>query len=231
MVPPWSWVPEALATRLVLDHVSLTVRPGEHAGIVGENGSGKSTLLRLIAGIELPDDGEVTVTADGSIGHLGQALGLPAGHTVQQAIDTALAELRAMECRMRELEADLTEDRLAEYGDVPYEARGGYEVETHTDKALHGLGLAHIGRDRLLGSLSGGEQARLGLACLLAASPEVLLLDEPGNHLDAASRRAHPRLPRPHAARPLHRHAARDARRPSYLKRKNCACPATPLSP
>jgi macrolide transport system ATP-binding/permease protein len=182
-------ISKSYGDRLVLDCVSLTVRPGEHAGIVGENGSGKSTLLRLIAGIEAPDDGEVTVIADGGIGHLGQILGLPAAHTVQQAIDTALADLRAMECRMRELEADLTEDRLAEYGDVlaAYEARGGYEAEARTDKSLHGLGLAHIGRDRRLGSLSGGEQARLGLACLLAASPEVLLLDEPTNHLDASS--------------------------------------------
>ena len=92
-------------------------------------------MLRLIAGIEAPDDGEVTVIADGGIGHLGQILGLPAAHTVQQAIDTALAHLRAMEFRMRELEADLTEDRLTEYGDVlaAYEARGGYEAEARTE--------------------------------------------------------------------------------------------------
>jgi ATPase subunit of ABC transporter with duplicated ATPase domains len=182
-------ISKSYGDRLVLDRVSLTVGPGEHAGIVGENGSGKSTLLRLIAGIEAPDDGEVTVVVEGGIGHLGQTLGLPAAHTVQQAIDTALADLRAMERRMRELEADLTEDRLAEYGDVlaTYEARGGYEAEARTDKSLHGLGLAHIDRDRRLGSLSGGERARLGLACLLAASPEVLLLDEPTNHLDASS--------------------------------------------
>ncbi|MEX2982182.1 ATP-binding cassette domain-containing protein, partial [Streptomyces sp. C36] len=105
-----------------------------------------------------------------------------------------------MESRLRELEADLEADleaglgvggpeALAEYGEVltAFEARGGYEADARVDKALHGLGVAHIARDRRLGSLSGGEQARLGLACLLAAAPEVMLLDEPTNHLDDAA--------------------------------------------
>ncbi|MEU3165953.1 ribosomal protection-like ABC-F family protein [Streptosporangium sp. NPDC006930] len=182
-------VSKTYGERPLLDDVSFTVRPGERAGIVGENGSGKSTLLRLISGAEAPDDGEITVSADGGIGHLGQSLDLPADQTVQHAVDAALAELRAMERRMRALEDDLTEDRLAEYGDLlsAYEARGGYEADARVDKTLHGLGLGHVARDRPLGTLSGGEQARLGLACLLAASPEVLLLDEPTNHLDAPS--------------------------------------------
>ncbi|MFC9974678.1 ribosomal protection-like ABC-F family protein [Spirillospora sp. NPDC127200] len=179
----------APGARPVLDRVSLTVAPGERAGIVGENGSGKSTLLRLIAGVEPVDTGEITVQADGGVGHLGQTLGLPPHLTVADAIDRALADLRAMERRMRELEADLDEENMTEYGDLlsAYEARGGYEADARVDKALHGLGLARVGRDRRLGGLSGGEQARLGLACLLAASPETLLLDEPTNHLDASS--------------------------------------------
>ncbi|WP_179826269.1 ABC-F family ATP-binding cassette domain-containing protein [Streptosporangium sandarakinum] len=182
-------VSKAYGDRPVLDHVSFTVRPGEHAGIVGENGSGKSTLLRLIAGVEPPDDGEITVVAGGGIGHLAQTLDLPDDHTVQDAVDAALADLRDMERRMRELAADLTGDRLAEYGDLldAYEARGGYEADARVDKSMHGLGIGHVGRDRRLGGLSGGERARLALACLLAASPEVLLLDEPTNHLDAAA--------------------------------------------
>ncbi|MFF0542396.1 ribosomal protection-like ABC-F family protein [Nocardia thailandica] len=182
-------VTKSYGVRAVLDGISLTVTPGERVGIVGENGAGKSTLLRLIAGTERPDAGEITVSADGGVGHLGQTLGLPPGHTVAQVIDHALADLRALERRLRALEADLTPDRLAEYGEAlsAYEARGGYEADARVDKSLHGLGLAHIGRERVLGSLSGGEQARLGLACLLAASPEILLLDEPTNHLDAAS--------------------------------------------
>ncbi|MEV4569024.1 ABC-F family ATP-binding cassette domain-containing protein [Nonomuraea sp. NPDC049419] len=178
--------------RAVLSDVSMSVRTGERVGIVGENGSGKSTLLRLLAGAERPDEGEVRASAD--LGYVGQTLaetlGLPTGGTVREAVDAALADLRAMERRMRELESALSEEAtqqvLDEYGELctAYELRGGYEADARVERAFHGLGLAHVGHDRTLGSLSGGEQARLGLACVLAAAPRVLLLDEPTNHLD-----------------------------------------------
>ncbi|WP_435876040.1 ribosomal protection-like ABC-F family protein [Nonomuraea fuscirosea] len=180
-------ITKSYGERAVLTDVSLSVRSGERAGIVGENGSGKSTLLRLIAGVERPDDGEVRV--EGDFGHLGQTLGLPPEHTVQQAVDASLADLRAMERRMRELESALTDEVMDEYGQLmtAYELRGGYEADARVERAFHGLGLAHVSRDRRLSSLSGGEQARLGLACVLAAAPRVLLLDEPTNHLDEAA--------------------------------------------
>jgi macrolide transport system ATP-binding/permease protein len=182
-------ISKAYAHHAVLDRVSFSVRPGERVGVVGDNGCGKTTLLRLMAGLEPPDDGQVTAVAGGGVGYLGQTLGLPAHDTVQSAVDRALAELRTIERRLHELEIDLTEERVAEYGDLltRFEARGGYEADARVERALHGLGLAHIDRDRTIGSLSGGEQARLGLACLLAAAPELLLLDEPTNHLDESS--------------------------------------------
>ncbi|MFF4622349.1 ATP-binding cassette domain-containing protein [Nonomuraea jabiensis] len=167
--------------------MSMSVKPGERVGVVGENGSGKSTLLRLLAGAERPDDGEVTPADD--TGYLRQTLDLPPDHTVQQAVDAALAGLRAMERRIRELESALTDDVMAEYGELltAYELRGGYEADARVDKAFHGLGLSRVGRDRPLSSLSGGERARLGLACVLAAAPRALLLDEPTNHLDESA--------------------------------------------
>ncbi len=178
--------------RLLLDGVSLSVRPGERIGIVGENGAGKSTLLRILAGAEQPDEGHVVVRADGGIGYLGQTPDLPPDHTVQDAIDAALADLREMERRLRSLESGLghaTPGALEEYGELltVFELRGGYEADARVEKALHALGLARLAHDRPLGGLSGGEQARLGLACLIAAAPEVMLLDEPTNHLDAAA--------------------------------------------
>ncbi|MEV8022813.1 ribosomal protection-like ABC-F family protein [Streptomyces sp. NPDC086554] len=185
-------VTKSYGTRTVLDQVSFTVRPGEKAAVIGENGSGKSTLLRLLAAAEMPDIGEITVSFPGGTGHLAQTLNLDPDCTVQDAVDLALAELRDMERQLRTAEVHLGEasqEELAAYGEllIAYEERGGYEADARVDAALYGLGLAGITRDRVLGSLSGGEQSRLALACVLAAAPELLLLDEPTNHLDAAA--------------------------------------------
>ncbi|KOV84139.1 ABC-F family ATP-binding cassette domain-containing protein [Nocardia sp. NRRL S-836] len=175
-------ISKSFAHRRVLQDVSLTVRPGEKVGVVGENGSGKSTLLRLVAGVEVPDDGEVTVVANG-IGHLGQVLDLPDGATVGDAVDAALADLRSLE---RRLVAAAEEQRLGEYGDLltAFELRGGYAADARVEAARSALGIGGIGRDRRLGTLSGGQRARLALAGVLSAEPELLLLDEPTNHLD-----------------------------------------------
>jgi macrolide transport system ATP-binding/permease protein len=176
--------------RTVLDSVTCSIRAGERAGIVGENGSGKSTLLRLLAGDERPDQGEVVVHADGGVGRLAQDEQLPPHATVQDVIDRALGDLRAIEERLRHLEASMADggqDALDEYGDLMtvFELRGGYEADARVERALHGLGLGLLDRGRSVAGLSGGEQVRLRLAAVLAAGPEVLLLDEPTNHLDA----------------------------------------------
>ncbi|MFD4430920.1 ABC-F family ATP-binding cassette domain-containing protein [Nocardia sp. NPDC058497] len=173
-------VSKSYADRPVLDTVTATIRPGERVGIVGENGSGKSTLLRILAGLDRADTGSVTVSADGGLGHLAQTL---AGDTVGAVIELALAELRDLE---RGMHAAAEAQDMDRYGELltRFEARDGYTADARVDASLHGLGLAGLDRDRSLDSLSGGERARLGLACLLAASPEVLLLDEPTNHLD-----------------------------------------------
>ncbi|WP_280463844.1 ABC-F family ATP-binding cassette domain-containing protein [Nocardia carnea] len=175
--------------RLVLDGVTCSLGAGERTGIVGENGSGKSTLLRLFAGREQPDQGEIVVAAAGGIGYLAQDEQLPARLTVQQIIDRALSDLRRIETRMRHLEAGMAagdDSGLTEYGDLTtlFELRGGYDADARVERALHGLGLGLVSRERTVAGLSGGEQVRLRLAALLAAAPEVLLLDEPTNHLD-----------------------------------------------
>ncbi|TDT29220.1 macrolide transport system ATP-binding/permease protein [Streptomyces sp. BK208] len=176
--------------RTVLDQVSFTLKPGEKAGLIGDNGAGKSTLLRILAGQERPDSGEVTVTAAGGIGHLPQTVPLPPTATVQDAVDLALADLRALEAELRRAERALGDGddpaALSAYAVLlaRYEARGGYDADHRVDIALHHLGLPALHRERLLGTLSGGERSRLALAGVLAGRPEVLLLDEPTNDLD-----------------------------------------------
>jgi macrolide transport system ATP-binding/permease protein len=184
-------VSKAYGRRVIFDTVSLSVRNGEHVGVVGDNGAGKSTLLRMMAGVERPNRGQVLLQAASGVGYLEQTLELPPTTTVQQAIDSALAELRSIERELRTLEASLahsSSQALERYGQLlsTFEARGGYTLETSLEAALTGLGLRDIGRNRRLATLSGGEVRRLALACLLASAPEVMLLDEPTNHLDDA---------------------------------------------
>ncbi|MEU4412802.1 ABC-F family ATP-binding cassette domain-containing protein [Nocardia salmonicida] len=173
----------------VLTEVTCSLDVGERTGIIGENGSGKTTLLRLFAGRVQPDSGEIIVHAEGGIGYLAQDEQLPQHLTVQQLIDQALTELRAVEARMRRLEiamADGDESGIDEYGEltVLFDHHGGYDADARVEQAFHGLGLSLVDRDRTIGELSGGEQVRLRLAAVLAAAPELLLLDEPTNHLD-----------------------------------------------
>ncbi|MEU4409010.1 ribosomal protection-like ABC-F family protein [Streptosporangium sp. NPDC023963] len=175
--------------KIVLNEVSLTVRPGEKVGVIGDNGSGKSTLLRLLAGRSRPDNGSVTVAAPGGVGYLAQTLDLPGTALVGDAIDLALADLRDLELRIRQAElglGDATPAELTRYGDLVarFEAREGYRADTRVEIMLNALGLPGLDRDRPLGRLSGGQRSRLALAATLAAAPEVLLLDEPTNDLD-----------------------------------------------
>ncbi|TXK43962.1 ABC-F family ATP-binding cassette domain-containing protein [Nonomuraea sp. C10] len=176
-------------TRVVLDRVSFAVKPGERIGVIGDNGSGKSTLLRLMADEEQPTNGELVVVAPGGVGYLPQTLALPPHVTVAEAVDLALADLRELEARMRAAERSLGEESspdLDVYAELvaEFETRGGYEADVRVDVALHELGLPGLDRSRPLGTLSGGERARLALAATLASDPELLLLDEPTNDLD-----------------------------------------------
>lgn len=177
------------ADHLVLDRVTFTVKPGEKLGVIGDNGSGKSTLLRLIAEVEPPDNGELTIVSPGGVGYLPQQLDLPEHDTVADAIDLALADLREIERHMRETEQELADgddaagERYAELL-AHFEAREGWDADLRVDQALEVLGLPGLDRSRPLGTLSGGERSRLMLAATLAARPALLLLDEPSNDLD-----------------------------------------------
>ena len=175
--------------RQLFSAVHLVIGAGEHVAVVGENGAGKSTLLRILAGLEAPDEG--TAASQGRVGYLAQTTGLPASFTVGNAIDDALASLRALEAELDQLEsglADADEEQLERYDSLQtqYQLREGYAAESRVEAALDRLGLGGLDRQRTLGSLSGGEQHRVALACVLADPADILLLDEPTNHLDAS---------------------------------------------
>ncbi|MFE4197234.1 ABC-F family ATP-binding cassette domain-containing protein [Paenarthrobacter sp. NPDC056912] len=188
-----SGVSHGYGDRELLHDVDLVIHHGEHVAIVGENGAGKSTLLRLLSGVEAPDDGTAGLlgTAGYRVGYLAQTHGFTESLTVGDAIDSSLGALRTMESRIAELERDLADadsEALELYGNLQtqYQLREGYAAESRVEAALDKLGLGGLDRRRTLGSLSGGEQERVALACLLADPAEALLLDEPTNHLDAS---------------------------------------------
>ncbi|MFE6233864.1 ABC-F family ATP-binding cassette domain-containing protein [Cellulosimicrobium sp. NPDC057862] len=183
----------SFAGRPVLRGVDLVVDPGHRTGLVGENGVGKSTLLRVLAGTLAPDDGAVTRPDD--LGFLHQEFPYPPSTTVRAVVDDALARVRAIERELEEAAlalagpdgagpvagADAAYTRAldrAELADV-------WDADARAARTLAGLGLDVDGvAGRAVGSLSGGQRTRLGLAALLVRQPGALLLDEPTNHLD-----------------------------------------------
>ncbi|WP_091098577.1 ABC-F family ATP-binding cassette domain-containing protein [Micromonospora citrea] len=175
--------------RIVLDGVSLSAGPGQRLGMVGENGVGKSTLLRLLSGEEEPDGGEVQRPADTEF--LRQELPFPADAPVGAVVDDALAEFHRVRDRLDELGEILAarpeeEAALTEYGDLLGWAQDHdlWDAGHRAKLVLDGLGLSAVDSERPLGSLSGGQRTRLGLAALLIRQPQAVLLDEPTNHLD-----------------------------------------------
>ncbi|MFF8470817.1 ATP-binding cassette domain-containing protein [Streptomyces griseus] len=159
----------------VFTGLDLTVGPGR-TGLVGLNGCGKSTLLRLIAGDLTPQAGAVWTR--GGLGHLPQNLTLDTALRVDEVLGVAgrRTALDAVES------GDARPEHFAVIGD-------DWDIEERSLATLDGLGLGHIGLDRTVGEMSGGECVLLRLAALLLERPGVLLLDEPTNNLDAYARR------------------------------------------
>jgi ATPase subunit of ABC transporter with duplicated ATPase domains len=160
---------------VVFEDFHLAIGPGR-TGLIGLNGSGKSTLLRLLAGELVPSAG--SVRAMGEIGYLPQNVVLDTGMRVDEVLGIAgtRAALHAIEA------GDPSEENFTAVGD-------DWDVEERAHATLDQLGLGHIGLDRTIGEVSGGEAVLLRLAALLLARPDVLLLDEPTNNLDLFARR------------------------------------------
>ncbi|MEV7072215.1 ABC-F family ATP-binding cassette domain-containing protein [Streptomyces sp. NPDC093990] len=159
----------------VLEGLDIAFGPGR-TGLVGVNGSGKSTLLKLIAGELAPADGTVRVA--GEVGYLPQNVTLDTALRVDEVLGVSAqrAALHAIEA------GDVSEEHFETVGD-------DWDVEERALATLGELGLGHIGLDRRIGEVSGGESVLLRLAALLLRRPDVLLLDEPTNNLDLYARR------------------------------------------
>ena len=187
-----SEVHKSYGTQDVLRGTSLQVNPGEHVGLVGRNGAGKSTIFRLVRGEDTADRGEVVRARGVKLGLLDQHVHFKPGSTVHESALAAFGRLQQIEHEMHELEhrmaeaGDDLEKILERYSDLQqeFEHEGGFEYAARAESILQGLGFDREMWSLETEKLSGGQQNRLGLACLLLAAPDVLLLDEPTNHLD-----------------------------------------------
>ena len=187
---------KAFGADTILEGVSFKVKQGERVGLIGENGSGKSTLLKMIVGIEEVTGGTITKPKGLRVGYLAQHMTYREGNTVHEEILDVFSAVRKLRAELEDLEAEMArsetasdEDRLrktmARYGRLveAFDRLGGYTYEQRIEAALEGLGISAM-RDRRIGSLSGGEKNVVALARMLLEEPDILLLDEPGNHLD-----------------------------------------------
>jgi ATP-binding cassette subfamily F protein 3 len=188
-------VAKRFGPQVVFRGIGWRIPRGARFGLVGPNGAGKTTLLRILAGEELPDEGDVHRTGGLTIGYLPQEVETIREGTVLRVVLEGAAEIVDVERRLRVLEAELTAARpgdprtealTATYGDLRhrFEVLGGDHVEAKARAILSGLGVEGKRFDEPLALLSGGWRMRVVLARLLLGAPDLLLLDEPTNHLD-----------------------------------------------
>jgi ATPase subunit of ABC transporter with duplicated ATPase domains len=184
-------------SQILYIEASACLLKGEKAGLVGPNGAGKSTLFRMMTGREQPDEGQVAVDRGVTIGYFDQDVGEMSGRSaVTEVMDGAgpvsvvAAELKALEAAMADPDQlDEIESLVERYGEVQgrFEEMDGYALEGRAREVLAGLNFTQEMMDGDVGALSGGWKMRVALARILLMRPDVMLLDEPSNHLDLES--------------------------------------------
>jgi ATPase subunit of ABC transporter with duplicated ATPase domains len=183
--------------QLLFVEASAVIHRGEKVGLVGPNGAGKSTLFRLVTKDEQPDEGQVSIDRGVTVGHFSQDVGEMSGRSaVAETMDGAgpvsavAAELHELEHALADPErADELDALVERFGAVQarFDELGGYALESRAREILAGLGFTNEMMDGDVGALSGGWKMRVALARILLMRPDVMLLDEPSNHLDLES--------------------------------------------
>jgi ATPase subunit of ABC transporter with duplicated ATPase domains len=183
--------------HLLFIEASAALLKGEKIGLVGPNGAGKTTLFRMITGQEAPDEGQVSVDRGVSIGYFNQDVGEMAGRSAVAEVMDGAGPVSVVAAELRALEADMADpDKLDEmdaiierYGEVQarFEELDGYALDGRAREVLAGLSFSQEMMDGDVGALSGGWKMRVALARILIMRPDVMLLDEPSNHLDLES--------------------------------------------
>ena len=184
---------KAHGDKVILDDVTLAFYPGAKIGVVGPNGSGKSSVLKIMAGMDIPSNGEARLSQGFTVGILMQEPPLNEEKTVLGNVEEAVAELKGKIDRFNEISAELAnpdadyDTLLSEMGTLQeqIDAADGWDLENQLEQAMDALRCPP--GDEPVTHLSGGERRRVALCKLLLQKPDLLLLDEPTNHLDAES--------------------------------------------
>lgn len=179
--------------RHILKNISLSFFPGAKIGVLGLNGAGKSTLLRIMAGIDTEIEGEARPNPGIKIGYLSQEPKLNPNHTVREAVEEAVSEIKNALTRLDEIyaayaEPDADFDKLAKKQgqlEAILQSHDGHNLDNQLERAADALRLPAW--ETKIEQLSGGERRRVAICRLLLEKPDMLLLDEPTNHLDAES--------------------------------------------
>ena len=186
------------ATPLFED-VTYVINKKDRIALVGKNGAGKSTMLKILAGLQLPTGGRVSVPKDTTIGYLPQVMILSNTHTVMEEAEKAFENIAEMQENIEKMNRELAE--RTDYESESYQKlierfshenerflmMGGSNYKAEIERTLMGLGFQRTDFDRPTSEFSGGWRMRIELAKLLLQRPDVLLLDEPTNHLDIES--------------------------------------------
>ena len=183
----------------LLDNLSFVVNKKDRIALVGKNGAGKSTLLKILAGLQQPTRGTVSVPRDTTIGYLPQQMQLEDTRTVREEAELAFAHIHETEAEIDRINRELS--ARTDYESEAFQAliermtnltdrlrlMGGTSYQAELERTLMGLGFTRGDFDRPTAEFSGGWRMRIELAKLLLRRPDVLLLDEPTNHLDIES--------------------------------------------
>ncbi len=183
--------------RLIFIEASAALQKGEKIGLVGPNGAGKTTLFRMMTGREEPDEGQILVDRGVSIGFFSQDVGEMTGRSAVAevmegagAVSAVASELAVLEAAMADPDqVDQLDAILERFGEAQarFEELGGYALDSKAREVLDGLGFSQEMMEDDVANLSGGWKMRVALGRILLMRPDVMLLDEPSNHLDLES--------------------------------------------
>jgi ATPase subunit of ABC transporter with duplicated ATPase domains len=178
----------------IFDNVSFDIKTGERVGLIGNNGTGKSTIMKIIMGLE-EYEGEIFYRKGIKPRYLDQIPVFDLEYSVKEVLYSAFNDIYKIKSKMNIIEKQLDErkdnidDLIIKYGELQqsFELLGGYDIDEKVSKVTVGLGILDEMLEMKFTNLSGGEKTKIMLGKILLEKPDLLLLDEPSNHLDLKS--------------------------------------------